>query len=93
MQSTMNIYADQIHPLVEKITRLARENDIPMLMAFCLERMEKGEGIMQMSVAGATNLGQELEPPQPMLFAASMLRIPDFNNGYRILEEEENHDF
>lgn len=54
-----------------------------MLMAFCLERIDKGDGKMQMVIAGDTNLVAELEPPQPMVFAASMLRIPGFEPGYQ----------
>jgi hypothetical protein len=54
-----------------------------MLMAFCLEKIDKGEGKMQMVVAGDTNLSLDLEPPQPMVFAASMLRIPGFEPGYQ----------
>ena len=89
MQSKMNVYAEQIHGLVEKVTRLCRENDIPMLMGFCLERIDKGDGRIQMVIAGDTNLTAELEPPSPMVFAASMLRIPGFEPGYQGEMEEE----
>lgn len=77
----MNIYAEQIHGLVEKITRLCHEHDVAMLMAFCLDKEEIGEGRMQMTVAGSTNLGYEIDPPEPMTFAANLLRIPGFKHG------------
>ena len=78
MQAKIKTYADSIHPLVEKITRLCQEHDLPMLMAFCLDRVEKEEGKMQMTVAGSTYLPDDPEAPQPMIFAASMLQIPGF---------------
>lgn len=74
---------------MEKVARLCRENDIPAMMAFCLERIDKGDGKMQMVVAGNANLGLELDPPDPMVFAASMLRIPGFEPGFQGEMEEE----
>lgn len=49
-----------------------------MMMAFCLDRADLGGGKMQMTIAGSANLSDETESPQPMVMAATMLRIPGF---------------
>lgn len=53
-----------------------------MMMAFCLDTEDVGEGRMRMTIAGASNLGYEIEPPEPMLEAANLLRVPGFKLAY-----------
>lgn len=89
MQPKMNVYAEVIAPLVERIARLCQDHDLPMMMAFCLDKEDIGGGRMQMTIAGSSNLGYEIEPPEPMLFAADLLRIPGFKPGYQSEMEEE----
>jgi hypothetical protein len=73
--------------MVEKITRICESYDIPMMMAFCLNNKDLGDGRMQMTVAGTTHLNGDDSPPEPMVIAASMLRIPGFSEIDFDLEE------
>jgi hypothetical protein len=50
-----------------------------MVMAFCLDRKDIGHGKRQMTVAGSAYLEVSEEPPQPMILAATMLRVPGFS--------------
>ena len=79
MDDKTELYAGQIHPLVEQITDLCRLNNLPMLMAFCLDRKDVGDGKNEMVVAGNVHLEPHERPPQPMVLAATMLRIPGFD--------------
>lgn len=73
-----DFYAMQILPMVEKITQLCEANQLPMLMAFCLDQAEAANGKLEMTLAGSHNLERGLQPPQPMLLAATILRVPGF---------------
>lgn len=50
-----------------------------MLMAFCLDRKDVGKGKKEMTVAGSAHLEPKELPPQPMVLAATMLRVPGFD--------------
>jgi len=78
MQTKAEIYAENLQSMVEKITRICESYDIAMMMAFCLDSTDLGDGRMQMTVAGTTHLNRVESPPEPMLLAASLLRIPGF---------------
>lgn len=75
----MQIYADEVLELVEKIEQICDRSGIPMVMAFCLDLIEKDNGKMQMTIAGTSNLSDEKTSPDPMLLAASILQIPGFD--------------
>ncbi len=81
MEDKTELYANQIHPLVEQIAALCKVNKLPMVMAFCLDRQDAGLGKRQMTVAGITHLERDEEPPQPMVLAATIMRVPGFNVG------------
>jgi hypothetical protein len=55
-----------------------------MAMAFCLDHTDLGDGKRQMTIAGEANLSGEIDPPQPMVLAASMLQIPGFKVSYPV---------
>jgi hypothetical protein len=50
-----------------------------MVMAFCLEHEHRLDGKVEMTLAGSVNLEPDLAPPQPMLIAACILKIPGFD--------------
>lgn len=79
MQTKTEVYAENLQAMVDKIARICESYEIPMMMAFCLDSNDLGDGRMQMTVAGRTHLNWADSPPEPMLLAASMLRIPDFH--------------
>ena len=60
-----------------------------MAMAFCLDHIDLGDGRKQMTIAGEANLSAELDAPEPMMTAASMLQIPGFKVSYPELPGEE----
>lgn len=80
MQTKAEIYAEHLQTMVDKITRICESYEIPMMMAFCLDSEDLGDGRMQMTVAGTTHLNRKDYPPEPMLIAASLLRIPGFRH-------------
>lgn len=82
MQIKTEIYAEQLQSMVERITRICEQYEIPMMMAFCLDSNDLGDGRKQMTVAGTTHLNRADSPPEPMLLAASLLRIP----GFRVID-------
>lgn len=59
-----------------------------MMMAFCLDQSQNKNGTMQMTITGSSNLEKKLEAPQPMILAATMLRIPGFDFMQRINSEQ-----
>lgn len=79
MQKNMQIYADEVLELVEKIEQICDRSGIPMVMAFCLDLIEKDNGKMQMTIAGTSNLKDGKVSPDPMLLAADILQIPGFD--------------
>lgn len=78
MNDKNDFYAVQILPMVQKITALCEANQLPMLMAFCLDQGKKENGKLEMTLAGSHNLESSVQPPQPMLIAATILRVPGF---------------
>lgn len=78
MQEKSDFYSMEILPMVERITRLCEANSLPMLMAFCLDQETKENGKLEMTLAGSHNLERAIMPPQPMLLAATILRVPGF---------------
>lgn len=78
MQNKAEVYAEHLQTMVDKITRICESYGIPMMMAFCLDANDLGDGRMEMTVAGTTHLNRNDSPPEPMLLAASLLRIPGF---------------
>ena len=87
MQIKAEIYGEHLQSMVEKISRICESYDIPMMMAFCLDNTDLCDGRMQMTVAGTTHLNRDDSPPEPMVIAASMLRIPGFSEMDFDLEE------
>lgn len=79
MQTKEDIYAELIEPLVRKIGDICEENDIPALVAICLDSQRLEKGNMEMTMAGFVHLEPHMEVPQPMMLAATILRIPGFD--------------
>lgn len=77
MLEKMQIYGEEVLELVEKIEMICDRSGIPMVMAFCLDLIAKGDGKMQMTIAGVTNLKSEASP-DPMLLAANIMQVPGF---------------
>lgn len=79
MPNKNQIYAQQIEPLVQKITAICIENGLPMLISVCVELEKSDDGTYDMTIAGSTHLsGHDIDPPGPMLLAATILRVPGF---------------
>lgn len=49
-----------------------------MIMAFCLQQKNKGNEQIEMMIAGNSHIVAK-KAPQPMILAATMLRIPGFD--------------
>jgi len=95
MKTKIEIYKNDIEPLVDIINEVCSKNNLPMLIAICLERKDLGQGNMEMLIAGSSFLTESVKPPQPMLAAASILGIPGFENilipNYEIVENVAVH--
>lgn len=79
MQTKAEIYAEKIQPLVKLINEICEQESLPMLMAFCLDYRELPDDKREMVLAGASCLSKsDSIVPQPMILAATMLRIPGF---------------
>ncbi|MES2729939.1 MAG: hypothetical protein V4621_07595 [Pseudomonadota bacterium] len=78
MEKKTEIYAEHVQPMIERLTRICEAYGLPMLVAVCLENKEVGDDKMEMTIAGSSNLDQEIMPPEPMVLAATLIRIPGF---------------
>lgn len=78
MEKKTEIYAEQIQPMIDRLTRICEAYGLPMLVAVCLENKEVGDDKMEMTIAGSSNLDQGIMPPEPMVLAATLMRVPGF---------------
>lgn len=80
MQTKAEIYAEKIQPMVQLINEICQRESVPMLMVFCLDYKDVPEDKKEMVLAGAAHLSKnESIVPQPMILAATMLRVPGFS--------------